>query len=120
MDFTDIGTYIIQQGIGFRIVLTALLVLGMTMIYCAIAIHATEDNCEQKTMIGAMKFYKKVFVYMLVLNIAYGLIPTHDKIVRFKISKIKNSLVTSENVDAGIERVTKIADKLEKKYLGGD
>ena len=56
-------------------------------------------------------------VMTFLICIVGSLVPSHDKILKLKISKLKNELVTEENVKSGINRVDEIAKKLEKKYL---
>ena len=44
-------------------------------------------------------------------------IPTHDRILEVKIAKIKNEIVTGENVNKTIDEIGNILKKLEHKYL---
>ncbi len=46
------------------------------------------------------------------------LLPSHDKILAVKLSKIKNEAVTKENIDKGVEHIERVLKKLETKYLG--
>lgn len=55
---------------------------------------------------------------LTLLSTIVGSLPTHDRIFELKISKMKNELVTKDNVNKGLDHIERIAEKLECKYLG--
>jgi hypothetical protein len=63
--------------------------------------------------------WRSVLTVGLVIATIFAFLPTHDKILDLKISKIKNEAVSQENINKGVDEIKRISRKLECKYLGG-
>lgn len=108
MNWLDITTYLGMHAKGALILFLIMVLLFSPPFIVA---FAEEEEGEHKKWIKAF-----LIIYIALLSIS--IIPTHDKILQLKISKIKNEAVNKENITKGVETLERIGEKLECKYLG--
>jgi hypothetical protein len=111
MKVLDIFTYVHDNiNLGFE----SLLFIGIAEFTIAVLSFASGDFAYLDHS------YRFLFEGVALFGcLVIDLVPTHDKILKLKLSKIKNEAVTKENVDQGITEVKRILKKFEKKYLKG-
>lgn len=110
MNWLDASTYLLEYGgLGFVVVLVA----AISVIPVFIVTSEMGYDLRLKHVLVAL-------IAVFIIGTGIGLIPTHEKLFRLKISKIKNEAVTKENLSQGIEAIERIGKKLECKYLGCD
>lgn len=103
----DIFTYLVApQTFGFG-------VAGLIIAVITIGIMADCGKLEESPWLIGLS---GLFVFSLIF--LFGLLPTHNRILRVKVAKIKNEAVTSENVDSAVDTIERLGKKLECKYLG--
>jgi len=113
MNWLDVTTYM-DQVLG-HMILATLSVIGVACIFILVAnTYYQYDN--EKTPVSQIK---KISLTIWALLMIWCTVPTHDMILKVKLSKIKNEVVTKENINAGVERIDAMLKKLECKYIGG-
>jgi len=113
MSWLDISTYLALSHWGVVLILSGLfsgLILTLFLAVC----DAEFDFKPKRLIPGA------IFLWLLITVgfTACELMPTHQRMVKLKIAKIKNEAFNQANVDKGIETLERISKKLECKYLG--
>lgn len=106
--FLDFSTYLIQNSATVVI----MVVLGLCI---SVAISG------MMTDFGTLKFKPVMRVLTLVVFLTVPpvtLLPTHGRVLAVKIERIKNEAVNKANIEKGIDHFSRIAEKLECKYLG--
>lgn len=88
----------------------ATLVIGLFIILVYIAGCESEDTPISKKVVFIVCLF---FLFFALL----WMIPTHDKVLELKISKIKNEAITKENINKSVDKFTEVIEKLECKYL---
>jgi len=111
MSLLDISTYIIQNNVLVPLALT----IGVILFSFGPFLEGI--NFETGAGLESFKTFRTYTLSLGVIITIVAAIPTHEAILKLKISKIKNETVTQENLDAGINEVKKIGKKLECKYL---
>ena len=122
----DIGTYLtvshafLALVFGFLVPsMLAFISIGMIFDSWEWKYHKDDkaDNTKERLII------KRTVISILIFSISCGLValcPTHEIMLKVKIAKIKNELVTDKNLNATAETLERIAERLECKYLGCD
>ena len=113
MSWLDISTYIIQN-IG---VVIGVAVIAMGVFFMGFCFFVSGEASEKAakivglTLIGA-------WIFVVLSAGVICLLPTHDRILRVKIARIKDEAVTDQNLRQGVDVIQRIGHKLECKYLG--
>jgi len=115
MILLDLTTYFYQNVIhvifGFFVVMFISFATAVTM--------AQSNNIyDEKSFLEVIKKCVRIGLLVSALGAIIGFLPTHDKMLKLKLSKITNETVTEENVNKGIDEVQRVIKKLEDKYLG--
>lgn len=97
------------------IAISGAMAVGLVMLLA----YGDADNEEEKGRIVAMKKYP---ITLLAIALVAGILtalPTARDLWEVRIDLIKFELASPEHMKAGKEEITRIAHKLECKYLGG-
>lgn len=113
MSLLDIGTYIaLCLGGGIAVLLIAALTgVALALVTCEVILEEPMQEKARKTLFIAW------LVVSLLLFVAV-LFPSHDRILKVKIARIKNEMVTQQNINKGAAEIIRVVEKLECKYLG--
>lgn len=110
MNWLDISSYI---GLSIGATLTVMFI-GMFATGIITGITAAESSSNSKAFLYPLC----CGIFFTIVLMVATMLPTHNKILQLKISKIKNEAVNKENVTKGIDTLERIGKKLECKYLG--
>jgi len=108
-NWLDISTYL-MPSVG--ILGGGIFFLAIISLLCGLVGNDITDG--EGVRVGATVF----FLMFIVILLPLALMPTHGRILKLKIAKIKNETVTQENLEKGVQTLERIAKKLECKYLG--
>ena len=93
---------------------------AFSFVFGLIGLIAMGVFCDRPGKKDIPKITKRIIIICLTLTFISTILvslPSHDRLFKFKISKMKNEMLTETNVTNGIERIDAIAKKLECKYL---
>ena len=111
MDYLDISSYIVQQkGWLFCGILVGGFLSGL---FTSIFVSQNPNFSTKK----AVAIFSAAWFMCLSSSIIIGYLPTHDRLLELKLSKIKNTAITQENLNKGVEHIGRVLKKLECKYL---
>lgn len=109
MSWLDVATYVDQNLLGL------LVLLIMSTLVSFFLVSALLENTNDETQ---LKVFLCLALAGALISATVAMLPTHDKMVRLKIAKIKNEAITEANLSNGVKAIERIVGKLECKYLG--
>ena len=126
--FYAIGLNLSNFAIFIEIVGAFLLVFGFIMLGFAYfesdewgdpCLKKDTNDDESKRFKGLSKFIFKYTSIAMFICAPFALIPDTDDLWKIRIGIIKLQLASPKNLEKGTEEISRIAKKLECKYLGG-